>query len=161
MLNKYSIFCLFLLLHSVQVYSQGAWNIKYVPVSSIDKSLIGKDVRIDFKASNSDTISRAVNALTIRRLLSHNDTVNLKIDSTNITFLETWEIYVDQGSLKDQILMSTDGEKTVIKEICLIYIDDLFLIFEISIYQSGQGNSQLPHKQKITIDKSIIKGLLW
>jgi len=162
---KYLIFCLYLFLFSGKVYSQGAWDIKYMPISSITKSLIGKEVRIDFKAFSNDTISKVVNVFEIRKLLSTNDTINLKIDSTKIIFVESWKIYVDDGSLKNQILLSADGKKTTIKEIYLISIDDLTLTFEIIIYQLEHCNTinnkkELQKKQKITIDKSNIKGLL-
>ena len=41
-----------LLLINVDLFSQGGVNVKYIAIDTVDKSLIGQKVKIDFRSSN-------------------------------------------------------------------------------------------------------------
>ncbi len=38
-------------------FAQGGWDLAYIPINSIDNNMVGKEVRLDFRSSSSDTIS--------------------------------------------------------------------------------------------------------
>lgn len=64
------------------IHAQGGWNIKYVPLDSITDSLIGNEVRFDFKGEENDTLSTPdISKLEIRRILGKQDTIKLTISN--------------------------------------------------------------------------------
>ena len=139
-----------------KVFSQGGWFIKYLPTDSLNHTYLGKEIRIDFKSSKDDTLRGEINE---RKLLSKSDTINLEIDGQILKFSEHWRLYIDYGILKDQFLESIENcerKKIVLKEMFLISINDSSLIVEVVEYDSLNQNK----KQKIVVDRSIIKGLL-
>ena len=99
-----------ILICSISAYSQGAWDINYISLGALNTSFIGKEIRIDFKASNVDTVNGEVKALAIRKLLSTKDTVSLSINNKSVRFIEHWKFYVDHGALADQYLESLTKE---------------------------------------------------
>jgi len=155
----------FFLLNSVFVLNaQGSWDMKYVSIDSLNVNYIGKEIRLDFKSSQSDTLEKTIN---IYSLLSKRDTITLNINEKKIKFIENWRLYVDQGIIQDQSLesISDNGkEKIQIKEIVLKSINDLTFTFEISIYNIKCNPSALKEsyitKETIVIKKSKIKGFL-
>ena len=120
---------------SLNALAQGAWNIKYLPTDSVKESLIGKAVRVDFKAKPSDRIEGKVS---VRRMLIRRDTVSLSIDGVSRRFIENWAIYVDSGVLGDQTLTSIGkGEKIVIKEMFMRAIGSSSITLQVFVYASG------------------------
>ena len=147
-----------LILGSYHSYGQGAWTIEYLPLDSINKSFIGKEIRIDFRKNTADTIKGKISPLSIRKLLSTVDTINLTlINNEPAVFAERWKLYPDQGALKDQYLQRTDARDgdAWIKEMYLRGITRNFLSVEVYLYSDkSQG------KQEILIPKSLVKGML-
>lgn len=158
MIYKKTVFTLIMIVCSLGAFSQGGWNMKYIPISSIDTTYLGKEIRIDFKANELDTINGEVKILEIRRLLSNRDSVQLSVNGKEINFIEIWRLYVDQGILREQSLESINNNRIQIKEIVLKSINDLTLTFEISIYDNKCNPSVM--KENIIIKKSKIKGFL-
>lgn len=152
------VWCLILILGYCQSYGQGAWNIEYLPLDSINKTHIGKEIRIDFRNNVGDSIKGKVAALSVRKLLSTTDTANLTlINNEAAVFAERWKIYPDHGAVSDQILqrIDTKGEDSWIKEMYLRSITRNFLSVEVYIYTDrSQG------KQEILIPKAMVKGVL-
>ena len=135
---------------------------KYIPISAIDTTYLDKEIRIDFKANELDSIKGEVKILEIRKLLSKKDSVRLNVNGEEIKFIESWRLYVDQGILREQSLESLNndnGKKRIqIKEIILKSINDSTFTFEISIYYDKCNSSVM--KKNITIEKLKIKGFL-
>ena len=149
-----------ILICGLSAYSQGAWDINYISIEALNTSFIGKEIRIDFKASNVDTVKGEVKALAIRKLLSTKDTVSLSINNKSIGFIEHWKFYADHGALADQYLESVTKEvkkRIYIKGMFLESINDDSLILQAIICEP---NSKSEVKQKMVISKSVIKGLL-
>jgi|GEM_PF-1468990 len=149
-----------ILICSISVYSQGAWDINYISLGALSTSFIGKEIRIDFKAFNADTMSGEVKALGIRKLLSTKDTVSLSINDKSVEFIEHWKFYVDHGVLADHYLESVTKEvkkRIYIKGMFLESINDDSLILQAIVCDP---NSKSEVKQKMVISKSVIKGLL-
>lgn len=149
-----------ILICSISAYSQGAWDINYISLGALNTSFIGKEIRIDFKASNVDTVKGEVKALAIRKLLSTKDTVSLSINNKSVEFIEHWKFYVDQGVLADQYLESVTKEvkeRICIKGMFLESINDDSLVLQAMVCLP---NSKSEVKERIVISKSVIKGLL-
>ena len=96
-----------LIFSSLSSFAQGAWDIKYLPVDALNSSFINKDIRIDFKAFATDTLLiKKVNAFDVRYLLNMKDTVKIKVKNEHITFIQHWLLYLDEGILRNQTLIS-------------------------------------------------------
>jgi hypothetical protein len=146
---------------STGVFSQGAWNINYIPMDSLNNSFLGKEIRIDFKSSGKDVVLGKKDDFNVRRLLSKQDTVILDINGQEIKFIEQWRIYVDHGVLREQFLESLDGSsrnKIQIIEIFLESINDSSLTLEVKIYNL---KNEFKANQKITVNRTDIKGVLF
>src|SRR5687768_1541104 len=76
-------------------FSQGSWDIDYLPIDSINNSFIGKEIRLDFKSNRVDTLDKAIDVFLIRRLLLNKDTISLTIDGKRYKVKENWIFYVD------------------------------------------------------------------
>jgi hypothetical protein len=156
---KKLIYLALIVTYSPLAFSQGAWNISYLSIHVVDSSLVGKDVRIDFKASDADSVHDSVSGLEIRKLLATKDTVSLTLNNKPIKFMEHWQLYVDHGVLADQYVegISTNKtEKIYLKEMILESINQDTLTILATVY--GTNNSK--YKQKIVVPRSIVKGLL-
>lgn len=142
---------------SINAFSQGSWEIEYISIDSLNSSFIGKEIRIDFKSFSEDKVNGNVSVLSIRNLLSHEDTANLNIHGKSIQFVEQWKLYVDSGILSDQDLKEVKGDFNYqIKGMTLTAIDNSSIIVEAKIY----GSSCKMKKEIIVINKSDIKGIL-
>ena len=62
-------FVFIILFISTSLFSQGAWDMKYVSIDSVNSSFIDKEVRLDFKASKNDIVNGKVSVFDIRKLL--------------------------------------------------------------------------------------------
>lgn len=152
------VIIIFLMTNATNAYAQGAWDLRYIPFDSLSHAFIGKEIRIDFKATDTDTLLGDVNVLDIRKLLSKEDTISLVIAGKSIKFKESWNLYVDNGVLVEQTLKSNEtneNEVIYIKEMNLQTINKTALTIEVAVY-SPAGIS----KELIIINKSLIKGIL-
>ncbi|QTY26815.1 hypothetical protein [Flavobacterium sp. CS20] len=152
------VLILFLMISATSVFSQGAWDIKYIPLDSLSPELIGKEVRIDFKTSVTDTLQGEVKALDIRKLLSKKDTVSLVLGGELVKFKESWKLYVDHGALREQTLErveTTGDERIYISEMYLGSIDEVTLTLEVVVCKPS-GKS----KESVIVNKSNVKGFL-
>lgn len=149
---------LFLTISEGYAFAQGSWDIIYTPIDSLSPALIGKEVRIDFKGTDSDTLKGEVKALEIRSLLSKEDTVTLFLEGESVKFKENWNLYVDQGELRSQTLErvgTAADEKIYIKEMYLVAADQKNLTLEV-IISNPSGRT----RASIVIRKSDVKGVL-
>lgn len=159
-LNKIVFFALMLGITSIG-YSQGGWDLYYLPIDSLKTSLIGEEIRLDFKSYDEDTINGIV-GLHIRKLLSTKDTVNIIIDGVQQRYYENWVFYVDHGVLSDQFLKEIKGNTTII-EIILLDYNNSTLTLNMSFYQHLENNPTkklLKENKIISLNRSILKGVL-
>lgn len=150
--------CFIVVLSVAQAFGQGSWDMLYLPLDSINSSLLGKEVRVDFKQSELDNYSKRTH---VRRLLSKRDTVSIQISEKNYLFVEQWKFYVDHGVLKEQTLGCVDEKwqaDIYIKEVYLKGITDQFFNLEVKLY--SKESSSPKSLEKITIPKSQVKGVL-
>jgi len=162
---RVGILCLLSMVLSNDAFSQGGWFIKYLPVTSVNDSLLGKEIRVDFKSSTS---KRLVDHKNIRKMLSARDTVELVVNGQRVPFVERWHIYVDYGSLKDQYLESVsnyNGERLYIREVFPELITDTTIVSKARLYKLKQCttckfNSELYQDASITVNRSDINGIL-
>src|SRR5687767_6711279 len=124
--------CVLACLSYANSFAQGVWNINYVPTSSVDSTFIGKEIRLDFKRNNTDTIAGTVKSLPIRKLLSTTDTIKLEIGKDSMSFVEVWKIYPDHGVVSEQFLQCLEaGQSEVwIKEFYIKSISRLYFTLE-------------------------------
>uniref|UniRef100_UPI004049CA71 hypothetical protein n=1 Tax=Flavobacterium sp. TaxID=239 RepID=UPI004049CA71 len=142
------------------VFAQGVWNIKYISIDSLNTKLVGKEVRLDFKTSEYDTLNKDFD---IRYVLSKNDTVTLEVDGQNIELIEDWKFYVDHGVLKDQTLQIKTKHQ-VIREQFIESINDATIVVKMNFYKPANCKTQkmtLSESKLVTIDKKLIKGVLF
>ncbi len=138
---------------------QGAWNLKYLPLDSLNGSFIGRELRIDFKSKA--TRKAKYPERNIRKIFSKRDTVTLNLSDQAIQFVENWKIYVDHAVLSDQTLQSlgvSDGEQLVIREMFVRAVSKSSITVEVYTYRPG-SNERLS-VQQINVDKSLIAGVL-
>lgn len=156
--NKIILFLIFFNIYAFS-YSQGGWDLGYIPLDSINKSWISKEVRIDFKSTRNDNVKGLVKTFDIRKLLSNKDTVTLNIGSKFVKFIEDWKIRVDQGLLKDQYLKSVEEKECLIDKIIIEEINNSTIVVKLNFYNLNKCNYDCV--QNVTIDKSLIKGFLY
>lgn len=148
---------------NIRAFSQGSCDVKYISLDSLNTSFIGKQIRIDFKSSEFDTLQGEVNVLDIRKMLSSRDTVNLEIGNKSIRFTEKWKVYVDHLALSEQCLESVgkhEKQKIRIKEMFLESLNDSSVVLRILFSDSPNQNKKQNKKEKMVIKKSAIKGIL-
>lgn len=149
-------------------FAQGAWDLKYLPIDSLNSSFTNKDIRIDFKTSVTDILLKKVDIFDVRYLLTMKDTVKIKIKNDDIIFIENWILYPDEGVLKEQSLISINkywGKKLVIKEMILLSVNDSKITLNVHLYNTRKIPPDKEHimnsrMEKIIIDKSTVKGFL-
>src|SRR5262245_29122634 len=130
------ILCCFVSLIHTRSHAQGAWNIKYVPTSSVDSTFIGKEIRFDFKKDVADSIQRDGKPISGRNMLSKEDTVKLVIGDDTTRFVEEWKIYADHGVISEQLLQCIEpGQDEVwIKEFYIKSMSRLYFTVEAVIF---------------------------
>jgi hypothetical protein len=159
------ILCLLFMLISSGGFSQGGWFIKYLPVTSVNDSLLGKEIRVDFKSPVS---KKLVDHKNIRRILSIHDTVELVVNGQRVPFVECWHIYVDYGSLKDQYLESVsdyNGERLYIKEVFPELITNTTIVSKVRLYKlqkcsTCKFDGEPYQDTSISVNRSDINGIL-
>jgi hypothetical protein len=140
------------------LFAQGSWNLRYLPIDSLNHSFLNREIRIDFKASDQDDKAEK----SIRRLLVKKDTVSLELDHERKQFIESWKIYVDHGVLSDQTLrgIPKDGERSeIVKEIFIRAMDESTLTLEMFLYESNTPKN-LAQKRTVVVKRSLVKGIL-
>lgn len=138
--------------------AQGAWNMKYLPLDSVNQSYLWKDVRLDFKRHPREKFHWTGN---IREALSKHDTIVLKVGGRPMRFFENWKIYVDHGVLSEQTLQRVTKNKSedlIIKEMVIRAVDKASITVELYIYGPGDGTKS--KTQLITLKKSLINGVI-
>lgn len=148
-----------LILFNPDGFGQGAWDMEYLPLDSLNDSFIGRELRIDFKSG--ETIKTRPNGRNVRSFFAKCDTVTLKLSGQSLRFVETWKIYVDHGTLADQTLRSVDGnkgEQLIIIEMIVRAISKSFLTVEAYTYRTG--DKARSGSQEINIDKTLIDGII-
>lgn len=155
---------IFFFLNSILfVNAQGAWDINYISIDSLNNNLIGNEIRLDFKSSNSDTINGSISLLKIRKLLFKRDTVILEVDGKKKEYIENWKFYVDHGLLRDQTL-KVKNKSQIIKEQFIKSINDSTIVVKMNFYKPEQCKSKkmmLSSSKLVTIDKQLVKGVLF
>jgi hypothetical protein len=138
---------------------QGAWNLKYLSLDSLNESFIGKELRIDFKSKVKHKSKQTDR--NIRKIFSKRDTVTLNLSNQAIRFVENWKIYADHGVVSDQTLQSvggSDSEQLVIKEMFVRAV--LKSSITVEVYTYRPGSKELLSVQEINVDKSLIAGVI-
>jgi len=156
---KKIILCAFvlILLFNSNLIAQGGWDLVYVPVKSINSSFIGKEIRIDFKSSDKDSINGEVDVFSIRRLLSIKDTFKINLSDKPVVFTEEWKLHVDHGILKEQCLISVGKQPGYkICEIFIRAIDESSLSLDVMVCQPNGEKRE----EKIVLNRIDIKGVL-
>ena len=147
---------LFFLSHTAP--AQGAWNLKYVPIDSVNASLVWKDVRIDFKGRAREKFHGTGD---VRQALSRHDTVVLKIHGKAVRFFEDWRVYVDQGVLSEQTLRRVTKDKAeelVIREVFIRAVEKSSITVELYLYRADDRTKSAT--QIVTLKKSLVWGVL-
>lgn len=160
---------LFILIFTLYIFSnsfaQSTWNLKYLPLNSLDKSFLKKEIRLDFKGQENHEIGITENSQDIIPLLHAKDTIQLFINQKKFDFVENWSIYDYHGVLQQQTLLYTENKyhsgRIQIKEMTLkdIHKNDLVVKCKLYFY-SSRGVLRKTEEQEISINKSFIKGFL-
>ena len=165
--NNISVLKVFLIVFSLtfadayECHSQGAWNMLYYPLDSLDGSFKAKEIRIDLKKSVLDVYDSKTN---IRRHFNNNDSAYVGTGKRSKLLIERWKIYADHGALSDQYLefIDTSSEKKhIIREVYLKSVNKKFLILEGNFYCISKGKEELVYTRKVfRIPKKSVKGFL-
>lgn len=162
LISKNTLVILFILVvNSFSTFAQGGCNIKYIPIDLLDMGLIGKEIRLDFKSTNLDTIKKTPNILELRRLLSTKDTITIRIGKKTDTFIENWQIRVDECILSKQTLnVLCSKNKKQIREVFLLSYDDKSFVLKARLYKSNSKRVARYKEETIKVLKSKIKGII-
>jgi len=142
-----------LLLFNVNLFSQGGVNVVYTAIDTVDKSLVGQKVKIDFK-SVKGTKEYLIQKARIR------DTVRLKIDNKLITVIEHKGTGADYWYFDNEYLESFDynpGLILRIKEIEILDIKPDSIQFRMTLEQFKKLKKELERVSFETKDTSIPK----
>jgi len=101
-------FVILLLLSSNNCFSQGGWNIGYVPIDSINQDLIGRDIKLDFR-KESNTTKTTLKPL--MNFIALEDAVTILLDGKKIELKEKRNIHLDWGFYDEQFLECLDFSK--------------------------------------------------
>ena len=144
--NHLTLFVFFVFFR-LNAFSQGSVNIEYVAIDSVNQSLIGKEIRIDFKSTNNVGVPTTG--------VLHSDTFLLKIKNDSIKFVERWITYPDQKLLRDQSFRSRDLNNDIqIHEMILEHIDINAIHVSATIYDLDSSYIELD-KKKLALENNI------
>ena len=152
---------LFLVFMTVFCHAQGSWDIGYIKMQSLNKSHIGKIVRIDFKSSN---VSKSPNKQRyIRSYIGTKDTATVRIDTTFFILAEQREIYVDHGSYDDQYLkcINCKKEELFIYDAKIIDLDDVSIKFQVDVEVKITDQPIKKVKKSIRINRNKLDGIMY
>ncbi len=142
-------------------YAQGAWDIGYLKVDSINRSHIGKSVRIDFKSTNAWIGSDGERD--VRSYVGTKDTGTITIDTTLLILAERRKIYVDHGGYSDQFLecISCKHRSVVIYDAMILDLDDQGVTFQLNIETKRTYQAVVNETRTVRIDKSKLDGVMY
>ncbi len=92
-----------LLLMVLNSFSQGGWDIDFIPIDSLSTDDVGRDVKIDF--TKNSTIQDSVTQH-LMFFISREDTGSVTLDNQTIKFVEKRSIHLDWGFYDEQYLES-------------------------------------------------------
>jgi hypothetical protein len=146
--------------------AQGGWDIRYVSSDVIDSSMLGKEVRIDFRRSAEDTVSHSEPPLwEVHGLLFQEDTVELMIGTERMLFAERWDLHVDMGYVSYQYLESVSPAGRIIGGMTLLRIEQDSLHVEADVRiddeQSDPGVPGVNKTVEIAIGRAAVKGIVF
>lgn len=95
----------------ITCYSQGAWNIGYVEIDSLDTRYLNTPIKLDFKHHWRKI--KKPEQRSIRHYVTPEDTAYLLINNEKVTAIERRVIYVDHGSFNEQFLKIENHDKNV------------------------------------------------
>lgn len=164
----------FLIFLSLNVFSQGGWNIGYIVLDSISISQIGEKIKIDFKKENvqKENIKKRIlkNAIDFSPIwyIRMMDSVQLKIENENYLIYEVRKIGVDYGYYDDQYLVLENRSnqkklKVFDSEILTIKNDKILFRFFIGLRKKDAPDN-LPNDlifKDVWIDKKLIDGVMY
>ncbi len=151
---------------SFSCFSQGSWDIDYIEVNSIDKSHIGKSLKIDFKHLWKEDFQSLPKS--IRSFIIPQDTGSIILNGKRLNVVEVRKVYVDHGSLDDQyleILSNSKNKVTRIYNSMLLEIgsEKLKLMISLETFELKRGKIRRKIKtenQEVWIDKKHLDGFM-
>jgi hypothetical protein len=147
-----------LLLFCSNAYSQREWDIGYVPIDYIDDRFINKEIRLDIKRSDTDTLCRNFN-----QVFATSDTCSIEIDNEIFLFYESNRSCSGFGLLNDLILSGYNKDKSkklIISKMVLTSIGISTITLKASIYIEIPRYADLYNDYSLTFNKNNIKGLM-
>jgi len=141
--------------------AQGSWDIGYIKVDSIDRSHLGKVVRIDFKSNNAWTSPDGQRD--IRSYVGTRDTGTLTIDTTLFVLAERRKIYVDHGGYSDQYLecINCKQESLFIYDTRIIDLDEQSIHFQLNIEIKRTGQTLKKETRTVRIGRNKLDGVMY
>lgn len=147
---KNLIFHLVFTLLGSRAIAQGGVDIEYFSIDSITNSLIGKEIRIDFKSLEKEELSYP--ASTFSTIFG--DTFSLKIKDQTVIFTEKWVYYIDEKLLRNQSCRSRNLHSDIqIHEMTIEHMNDTSITVKAAIYDVDSTYVELDKKRKILEDE--------
>lgn len=142
----------FLATISISVLGQEGSNIEYIRIYEINKGLLNKEIKIDFKPRLGDSNIR------------NEDTVELKINGANIRLVEKRKVGADYWYYDDQYLQPIDqlnGNKIKIYKTEVKDINSEAILFELFIEFYTKDDKKIKTETKqIWIDRKSLDGIM-
>ena len=150
-----------LLVITVDLFSQGGVDVKYIPIDSIGTSILGQRIKIDFKSTTKGTKEYLIQKARIR------DTVKITIDGKLIEIIEHKGTGADHWYFEKEYLESFDYNPSKIlriNEIEVLEIRTNSILFRMTMDQFEKMNEKLrlasSEKKDIWVLKDKIEGIL-
>lgn len=149
-----------LFLNTADLFSQGGVNVRYIAIDTVDQSLIGQKVKIDFKSTKRNK-EYLIQKARIR------DTVRISIDNKLITVIERKGTGADYWYFDNEYLESFDYDLGLIlriKEIEILEMRTDSILFRMKMERYRKIQKELERvsldTKDIWISKEKIEGIL-
>lgn len=142
-----------ILIFSGDLFSQGGVDVRYVAIDTLNKSLIGQKIKIDFKSSNG-TKRHVMQKARIR------DTVAITINDKPFTLFERKGTGTDYWYFDKEYLESFDynpGLILRIKDIEIVDMSDDSILFRMTLDQFRKVKDNLEQVSSETTDTWILR----
>tara|TARA_R110000850_G_scaffold185386_2_gene311100 strand:+ start:256 stop:774 length:519 start_codon:yes stop_codon:yes gene_type:complete len=166
MVNK-SIALFLIVFFGQQCLSQGGWDIEYLSIDSVDRNIIGKDVKLDLRSKSDGT--KNIPAF-LMNFIGLEDSVTILLGGKEIVLKEKRNIHIDWGFYDEQFLECANfssNETIRIYHSVIEDVNDKSILVRLYVeiyddYTKEQNNSHIIRRycESTWIPRELLNGVM-